>query len=343
MKNIRSSEKRIETIDIIKGISLCGILFINIPYYLYSENFGSPGVYKYTILNIFLENSYIILIAGKFVAIFSFLFGNNIYLFISRTEAKKGKYIICYLRRSAMLYLFSCLHLYLWNTDIIGGYVLMGLFILPLYKCSSQIILRIIWSIITIVIIGNLLLISGIKIPFLNMILGFGFHLIPFISGFYLAKIHFFYKTFSFIKPLKTLLLVLMPITLFIIGFYIYFLYIDINKNSLNFYLKYTNYIVAAFYLVSMILLLNQPRIIKKMQLFGTLGKMSLTNYLTQDQWGAFLLYCFFPFKAILPIHIPFFMVAITSIQFLIGRYWLMYFKQGPLEWILARVSYWEL
>ena len=335
MENIVLSAKRIESIDIIRGIALCGILFINIPYFFHPGNGVTEDISSYTTVNRLLAHSYRLLIAGKFVTIFSFLFGTSIYLFLSSAEAKGLSWIPCYLRRSALLYAFSCLHGYLWNTDIIGSYVIAGLFIFPLYKCSVQMIRRLLLVVFCIVVFGELLLLSQFGIPFLSMISGFCYHLVPFITGFYLAKIRFFYRI-PVLSGLRKLMLLLLIVSVVIIGLYVGFVRNAMDSQSLSVYLKYTTYPLAASYILGLVLLLQIPSVLKKLRPFSILGKMSLTNYLTQDQWGALLLHYCFALPEILPVHVPLIMVVIVCIQLVTSRLWLLFFRQGPAEWLLS-------
>lgn len=86
LKSIEEKERIIE-IDIIRGIAILGIFFVNLP-----EMLVAPMVsIKYMGMDGWVRLIYNMLIQTKFYTIFSFLFGLGFYIFMSRAEARGDK------------------------------------------------------------------------------------------------------------------------------------------------------------------------------------------------------------------------------------------------------------
>lgn len=137
-------KSRIETLDILRGIALLGILIINMPVMGLSYDVAiNPGLlglptdsdfWSWYIPSIFFE--------GTFRTIFGILFGAGVYLFLSRLEESVGaaKAKSLHLRRSMWLIVFGLVDAYLliWIGDILFAYGLMGLFIWAFRKMSLR-------------------------------------------------------------------------------------------------------------------------------------------------------------------------------------------------------------
>jgi len=153
--------KRINSLDVIRGIALLGILLMNIngmglPF-AYSDptiSGGSEGLNLkvWIINNMFFE--------GTMRGLFTMLFGAGVILLTSRLE-KSGAGIITadiYYRRILWLLLFGIINVYifLWQGDILYPYAIFGLMLFPFRNSSVKklisfgcflIILGILWDI----------------------------------------------------------------------------------------------------------------------------------------------------------------------------------------------------
>ena len=129
-------QERIETLDILRGIALLGILIIHFPAW-----FGMPAIY----LNALGENmwtdfwdttvqSFIGIFAlGKFYTMFAFLFGLGFAIFYERAKAKTTSPILLFYRRLFILLLIGLVHIsFIWFGDVLVIYALFG-FLLPLF------------------------------------------------------------------------------------------------------------------------------------------------------------------------------------------------------------------
>ncbi len=132
-----SPSGRIISLDVLRGVAVLGILIMNI------QSFSMPGaayinptVYgDLTGLNKGIWIGSHVLANGKFMAIFSILFGAGLVLFISNVEAKGKNGAALHYRRMGGLLLFGLMHSYLlWTGDILVAYSLCGMLIYPLRK-----------------------------------------------------------------------------------------------------------------------------------------------------------------------------------------------------------------
>lgn len=126
-----SQTDRILSLDVMRGIVLCGILLMNINGYGLAEAYidptasgGSTGLNLYTwiTMNLFFE--------GTMRALFSLLFGVGMFIFLDRL-VKKGagiKAADVFFRRLTWLLVFGLIHGYLllWVGEILYQYALMG-------------------------------------------------------------------------------------------------------------------------------------------------------------------------------------------------------------------------
>jgi uncharacterized protein len=132
-----TQRERIPTIDVVRGVALMGILFMNI------SSFSGPlemyinplMVGNHRSYNLFAWVIRWVLFEGKMRAAFSILFGAGVILLTERAERRGSKNVAdIFLRRNMWLALFGVLHFYLiWTGDILYWYGLTAL--LFLYPC----------------------------------------------------------------------------------------------------------------------------------------------------------------------------------------------------------------
>lgn len=138
-----SPEGRVESIDVLRGFAVLGILLMNI------VSFGLPfGAYVNPSVNGGAEGANLTfwltsqtLFEGKMRAIFSMLFGASALLLIGRREARGAglEAADIYYRRTMWLIVFGLLHAHLiWFGDILYAYGVAGLLLFPLRKLSAR-------------------------------------------------------------------------------------------------------------------------------------------------------------------------------------------------------------
>ncbi|MEM8953355.1 MAG: DUF418 domain-containing protein [Verrucomicrobiota bacterium] len=166
-KSLVPTRNRIEAIDVIRGIALCGLVPMNILDFAFAEDhYFSPG--DTTGFSRFLWHVVIIVGSGKFMSLFALLFGAGIILATQNKEAAGLPVNAYFTKRLAWLAVFGILHAYLiWYGDILVAYAVTGLII---FWCRH-------WRPRTLVIVGTLFL--GV-LPGLIALLALGLHLSDF-------------------------------------------------------------------------------------------------------------------------------------------------------------------
>lgn len=123
--------ERIQSLDVMRGIVLCGILLMNINAFGLANSYNDPTVaggftgwnlYAWVTANLFFE--------GTMRGLFSLLFGVGMFIFLDRLT-KKGagiKAADLFFRRLTLLLVFGLIHGYLllWTGEILYDYALMG-------------------------------------------------------------------------------------------------------------------------------------------------------------------------------------------------------------------------
>ena len=133
------SSDRIQSLDIMRGIVLFGILLMNINGMGLAGAYGDPTVTggatgwnltTWITTNLFFE--------GTMRALFSLLFGVGMFIFLDRLEEKKAGINAAniYFRRLLWLLIFGLIHGYLllWTGEILYDYALMGFIVFSFRK-----------------------------------------------------------------------------------------------------------------------------------------------------------------------------------------------------------------
>ena len=120
--------QRIESLDVLRGFALLGILLLNIiGFGLLSPSYSNPGfdLVDTSGLNIVTYATIELLAEGAMRGLFSILFGAGIVLFASG-ESGKGAWL--HYKRTFWLMVFGLINAYLllWNGDILVTYALAG-------------------------------------------------------------------------------------------------------------------------------------------------------------------------------------------------------------------------
>jgi uncharacterized protein len=136
--------QRINSVDIIRGVALLGILLINIvylglPHPAYHDPTAAGGA---TGLNLRVWEINTLFFEGTMRALFSMLFGAGVILLTGRLEKRGGGVEIAdiYYRRTIWLLIFGIIHGYLllFPMEILYDYGLMGLFLFPFRKSPPK-------------------------------------------------------------------------------------------------------------------------------------------------------------------------------------------------------------
>jgi len=127
-----TQKERILSLDVLRGFAVLGILIMNIQSFsLPSATYFNPLVWgDLTVINLWTFYFTEIFANGKFMTIFSILFGAGVVLFSSRIEDKGLKSASLHYRRMFWLLVLGMGHAYLlWFGDILVTYAICGMLV----------------------------------------------------------------------------------------------------------------------------------------------------------------------------------------------------------------------
>jgi uncharacterized protein len=135
---VRLSE-RILFLDVLRGMALFGILAANMRgFFAPMDAYMHTGVLYHSRADLVTQAFIDIFVQGKFISIFSFLFGMGFAIQMSRAEARGARFMGFYPRRLLALALFGLIHgILIWAGDILLTYALAGA-ILLLFRNRGQ-------------------------------------------------------------------------------------------------------------------------------------------------------------------------------------------------------------
>ncbi len=140
------STNRINSLDIIRGIALLGILLMNIVGFGLVDAYDNPTISGGATgwnLKVWIINN--MLFEGTMRGLFTMLFGAGFILLTERLEKKGGGIQVAdiFYRRTLWLLLFGIIHVYLmlWFGDILYPYAIFGLMLFPLRNASPKYLL----------------------------------------------------------------------------------------------------------------------------------------------------------------------------------------------------------
>ncbi len=126
----RPHNERIVSLDVLRGVAVAGILIMNIQSFsMPPAAYLNPTAYgDLTGVNRCVWIISHLLASGKFISIFSMLFGAGVLIFIRNVQSRGEVAMELHFRRMAWLLLFGIVHAYLfWQGDILVTYALCGM------------------------------------------------------------------------------------------------------------------------------------------------------------------------------------------------------------------------
>jgi len=127
-----SLSERILFIDVLRGMALFGILAANMRAFVAPlDAYGDISALFHGRADVLAQWFIDAFIQGKFITIFSFLFGMGFAIQLSRAEARGVRFLSFYPRRLLALALFGIIHgILIWAGDILLTYALSGAILL---------------------------------------------------------------------------------------------------------------------------------------------------------------------------------------------------------------------
>jgi len=119
--------QRLESIDMIRGFALFGVLLVNM------YNFGASSPVWTEPIDQLAFSAMRVLFETKSWRLFSFLFGLGFSLQLLRAQARERRFAGTYLRRLAILFVIGMVHALFYNGDVLMFYAELGL-VLALFR-----------------------------------------------------------------------------------------------------------------------------------------------------------------------------------------------------------------
>lgn len=160
-----SEEARQAPLDVLRGVAVLGILYMNIQNFsMIDAAYSNPTAYgDLTGVNFLVWLVGALFFHGKFIATFSMLFGAGMVLFSERLRATGRRAALLHYRRTIALLLIGFAHgRWLWSGDILFHYAAAGLILYPAQRLRPR---TLIVLGVTFLMISNLI---GLGIDYLN-------------------------------------------------------------------------------------------------------------------------------------------------------------------------------
>ncbi len=130
---------RITSLDLIRGVAVLGILLMNAVNFKFGNapylNLSAGG--SETPLDWAVGILGEVFVDQKFMGLFSLLFGAGMILFIDRASGKGRRAVLLNLWRNSLLLGIGILHLIVWDGDVLTVYAVSSLFLLALRKLPN--------------------------------------------------------------------------------------------------------------------------------------------------------------------------------------------------------------
>ena len=313
---------RIVALDVLRGLALCGILFVNIqPIARWSYDAPFSGSQREPDLLAYLVG---LGITERMFPLFALLFGMGFALFLESAARRTARPRLVLLRRLAFLLVIGVLHMLVYPGEVLGSYAVAGIVVL----LPSSFVPR--W------------LVAGAGVLFTVAAAPIGAQaLLPglFLLGAAIIR----YRVLDIVADRPRLLVAFFAVTLAGAVGTGAWLATDILSAGFGPASSISG-LLTMFALASGVLLLMRLRGPARLlqAVFAPLGRMALTNYLSATvilvlaslvfdlsaaQWN--------------PVYAVLVAVIVLPLQWLASWLWLRSFRFGPAEWMWRTVTWW--
>jgi uncharacterized membrane protein YeiB len=142
-----ASNERIQSLDVVRGFALIGILVMNVEFFnRATASIGSGMQQGLSGANLWVSYFVQYFVTGKFWTIFSLLFGMGFAVMLTRAERAERSFLAPYMRRIAALAVFGTLHhIFLFAGDILVSYAVgASALLIVLYGRAKWILLALV-------------------------------------------------------------------------------------------------------------------------------------------------------------------------------------------------------
>ena len=354
--------ERNTALDAVRGVAVLGILIMN------AVAFGLPAA-AYTNLDAGGSRSFLDWMIGgageifadqKFMGLFSMLFGAGIVLFAERAAAKGRRSVLLSLWRNGLLLVIGIVHLSFWDGDVLFVYALCAPVVLALRRLPTKVLFSLggacyaAVAVVSWLVQSSLRSFSAVLIDFWNygeyydvieawfladyfgralgaMLIGAALYRTGILTG---ALAPLFYRRLAVWGlgiglPLSSAGLALMAATDF-----------DIDWSVAGTIPNTIATVPICLGYLSLIILWNSAGDSPLRQRIRALGRMALTNYLSQTALSLIVLGALLGDVDLNRTWIAVFVVAVWVIQLWWSKAWLDRFSFGPAEWLWRFATY---
>jgi len=353
--------QRIDSLDVIRGVAALGILLMNAVSFALPDaaymNLEQAG--NETLLDTAIGVAGRILVDQKMMAIFSLLFGVGIVIFADRAAAKGRRSIWLSLWRNLLLLIVGVAHTILWDGDVLTVYALCAPFVLLLRKLPAAWLFGIGLAVANAPAVLSLMVNSSIDDADLGGVWFIGGELSDGVGGLFLLD--------GFGRALG---LMLIGVGLFRLGFVqgnasqatyrrtaVWGFGIGVPLSAAGLLMNtstdwagsaaFSGHAVSTFGTVPMALGYLSLIVLWAGRNSGGLrarlqavGRMALTNYLTQTIIGVAVLTIALDNVDVSRTLVLGFVFAVWALQLTWSPWWLAQFRFGPFEWAWRCATY---
>ena len=365
-----AESSRITSLDLVRGVAVLGILLMNAVHFKFGRvpylNLSAGGSESWLDWAVGIGGE--IFVDQKFMGLFSLLFGAGILLFIERAEARGGRPVLLNLWRNALLLGIGILHSLLWEGDVLIVYAVSALFLIALRKLPSQwligvgtgvflvsvpvlLVMQAVTNATDVALSGVWTASRGDEVDFdgLNgavlglsimgyflrglglILMGAGLYRLGFMQGDWSART---YRLTAGAGIGIGLPLAAIGVLITALGDYSRDVaFIGQIPNTLG-------TIPASLGYMSLMVLWNRGLDSALKQRFRAVGRMALTNYLSQTVLGVLVLTVFLDAAPVNRAGVLLFVLAVWLLQLWWSPAWMNRFRFGPAEWIWRVATY---
>jgi len=361
---------RITSLDLVRGVAVLGILLMNVVHFKFGRvpylNLSADGSESWLDWVVGIGGE--IFVDQKFMGLFSLLFGAGILLFIERAEARGGRPVLLNLWRNALLLGIGTLHSLLWEGDVLIVYAVSALFLIALRKLPGPwliavgtgvfllsipvlLLMQAVTGATDVVLSGVWTASRGDEVDFTGLngavlglsIMGYflrGLGMILMGAGLY--RLGFVQGDWSG-RALRLVAGVGMGVGLPLGAIVGLITALGDYSRDVAFVGQLPNTlgtIPAALGFLSLIVLWNRGPDSGLKQRFRAVGRMALTNYLTQTVLGVLVLTVILDAAPVNRAGALLFVLAVWTLQLWGSQAWRQRFRFGPAEWLWRVATY---
>lgn len=387
-----SASERILFIDVLRGTALFGILAANMRAYCTPlETLGTVGLLFHGRIDQIVQELIDVFVSGKFLTLFSLLFGLGFAMQMSRAEARQVRFMGFYPRRLLALALFGLIHgIFIWPGDILLTYAFSGSLLLMFRKHRQKTLLW--WAgillSVPVVLVGLVLGLSwyGIQVSWLmpappdmngiqsitnvyangsvrqifaqnwtewTHIVPYAVLLVPytlglFLLGMWVCRAGIVQKLREYRPALKQFCMWCLPIGI-ALNVYVVLVPALVPPDKVSWWVfsaallsSPSQNLLGVAYAAALALIFLNERRRPLLARFAAVGRMALTNYLTESVVCTLFFYHYTTglYGRVGPAASLLITVILFSAQVAFSNWWIGHLKFGPVEWLWRGMTY---